>query len=85
MKNLTLAHGTQVLSTEAKQRLCENIAGNVCAAQRFLQERVIAQWGKVHPDCGKKISDLLDKHNVSEIIYILSLIKPLLLSLVYYL
>uniref|UniRef100_A0A8C6MLZ9 Catalase n=1 Tax=Nothobranchius furzeri TaxID=105023 RepID=A0A8C6MLZ9_NOTFU len=54
---------TQVLNDEERQRLCENLAGSLKAAQLFIQKRMVEHLKDVHPDYGNKVQALLDKHN----------------------
>ncbi|KAK3577469.1 hypothetical protein CHS0354_032321 [Potamilus streckersoni] len=56
----------KVLNPEARQRLCENIAGHAKDAQEFIQNRVINQWTQVDPECGQTIQKLLLKYKAEE-------------------
>eukprot|EP01130_Rhizamoeba_saxonica_P010789 TRINITY_DN444_c0_g1_i1.p1 TRINITY_DN444_c0_g1~~TRINITY_DN444_c0_g1_i1.p1 ORF type:complete len:484 (-),score=123.89 TRINITY_DN444_c0_g1_i1:37-1488(-) len=52
---------TNVLNTQERRRLVENIAGNLINADLFLQERAISNFSKVHPDFGNALSKTLTK------------------------
>ncbi|XP_069479479.1 catalase-like isoform X2 [Ambystoma mexicanum] len=52
-----------VLNTEERKRLCENIAGHLKDAQLFIQQRAVNNFSEVHPDYGSGIQALLDKYN----------------------
>ncbi|KAL3881095.1 hypothetical protein ACJMK2_027558 [Sinanodonta woodiana] len=56
----------KVLNPEARQRLCENIAGHAKDAQEFIQKRIINQWTQVDPECGQTIQKLLLKYKAEE-------------------
>lgn len=47
----------RVLSKEEKERLTDNIAGNLVNAQEFLQERVIANFAAADKNYGKMVKD----------------------------
>merc|ERR1711979_18109 len=50
----------EVLSKEERFRLCDNIASHLCAAQEFLQERAIKNFGSADAEFGQKIRELID-------------------------
>jgi catalase len=52
---------TKVLKPDERQRLAQNIAGHVKNAQDFIQERVIKNFSKAHPQFGKMIQDELTR------------------------
>nr|AKZ20727.1 catalase [Tegillarca granosa] len=51
----------KVLKPDERKRLCENIGGHAAAASEFLQKRVIENWSKVDPECGKGIKQEIEK------------------------
>lgn len=52
---------TKVLSAEERERLVANIAGHLKDAEKFIQERAVGNFTKVHPDFGSKLRVLLLK------------------------
>ncbi|XP_062918291.1 catalase [Mobula hypostoma] len=54
-----------VLNTEERRRLCENIADHLKDAQLFIQKRMVDLLTRVHADYGAQVSSLLDKHNAA--------------------
>jgi len=48
------------LNAEERFRLCDNIASHLCAAQDFIQERAIKNFGAADAEFGKKIRELID-------------------------
>lgn len=55
-----------VLKQDERNRLVRNIAGHIKAASVFIQERAIENFGKVHPDFGNKLKELLDINQSSK-------------------
>jgi len=55
----------KVLKEEERRRLVSNIAGHLKDAREFLQQRAVAQFGKVHPDFGRMLAEELKKHAAS--------------------
>lgn len=49
----------KVLTAEQRDRMAQNIAGHLCKAEPFLQERAVRNFDKVHPDLGAKIRAIL--------------------------
>lgn len=47
----------RVLKCDAKERLTDNIAGNLVNAQEFLQDRVIANFAAADKTYGKMVKD----------------------------
>uniref|UniRef100_T1PCG9 Catalase n=1 Tax=Musca domestica TaxID=7370 RepID=T1PCG9_MUSDO len=48
-----------VLDEPARQRLVNNIAGNLVNASQFIQERAVKNFTNVHPDFGRKLTEAL--------------------------
>jgi len=48
------------LNAEERFRLCDNIASHLCAAQDFIQERAIKNFGSADAEFGQKIRELID-------------------------
>lgn len=46
---------TKVLNEEEKQRLADNLAGNIKGAAPNIQRRAVANFTQVHPDLGDRI------------------------------
>jgi len=51
----------KVLKEDERNRIVDNIAGHICAAASFLQERAINNFSKVHPDFGSKLRAALKR------------------------
>ena len=49
----------QVLSAAERERLCDNIASHLAAAQDFLQERAISNFAAADPEYGARIKELI--------------------------
>ncbi|XP_059190562.1 catalase [Centropristis striata] len=54
---------SQVLNEGERQRLCENMAGALKAAQLFIQKRMVENLKAVHPDYANRVQTLLNKYN----------------------
>ncbi|XP_077373632.1 catalase [Festucalex cinctus] len=54
---------TKVLNEEQRQRLCQNLAGSLKAAQLFIQKRMVEHLRAVHPDYANKVQNFLNKYN----------------------
>ncbi|XP_023141577.1 catalase [Amphiprion ocellaris] len=54
---------TQVLNEDERQRLCQNLAGSLKAAQLFIQKRMVETLKAVHPDYANRVQTLLNKYN----------------------
>ncbi|XP_063702008.1 catalase-like [Culicoides brevitarsis] len=50
----------KVLDADAKKRLINNIAGHLCNASPFLQERAVKNFSNVSPDFGKQLTEALN-------------------------
>jgi hypothetical protein len=48
-----------VLNEQARDRLVANIAGHLCNAQEFIQQRAVRNFSQVHADFGKKLTKAL--------------------------
>ncbi|XP_037622726.1 catalase isoform X1 [Sebastes umbrosus] len=53
----------RVLNEEERQRLCQNLAGSLKAAQLFIQKRMVETLKAVHPDYGSRVQTHLNKYN----------------------
>lgn len=53
----------KVLSQPERERLTDNIAGNLCNAEVFIQKRAIAMFAAVDVAYGTMVSDKIDKLN----------------------
>nr|UWM72185.1 catalase [Brachionus rotundiformis] len=51
----------KVLNDQEKQRLIENISGHLVNAAEFIQERAVSNFGKCHPEYGRRLKQALDK------------------------
>jgi catalase len=49
------------MTADERTRLVENIAGNLSAAQPFIQERAIANFTRADGEYGKRIGELVAK------------------------
>lgn len=49
----------RMLSQDERKRLVSNIAGHLCGAAQFIQERAVNNFTKVHPDFGKQLNEAL--------------------------
>ena len=52
----------RVLDSEARGRLCDNIASHLCNAQLFIQNRAIENFRKVDEEFGENIKHLIEKY-----------------------
>nr|QOD42443.1 catalase 2 [Brachionus plicatilis] len=50
----------KVLNDQEKQRLIENVSGHLINAAEFIQERAVTNFGKCHPDYGRRLKEALD-------------------------
>jgi catalase len=48
-----------VLDVEARKRMVSNIAGHLCNASPFIQERAVKNFGQVNTDFGKALTEAL--------------------------
>jgi catalase len=55
----------KVLKPEERERLAQNIAGNLKNAKPFIQKRAIANFAKADPEYGRKIEEYIQKANQS--------------------
>ncbi|XP_071942198.1 catalase-like isoform X2 [Antedon mediterranea] len=53
---------SKVLSPSERTALVSNIAGHLKDASDFIQKRTVDNFSKVHPDFGKRLAELLEKH-----------------------
>lgn len=56
-----------VLNDAEKSRLVENIAGHLCNAQDFLQQRAVSNFSKADKDYGSRINALLQQHKQNQV------------------
>ena len=52
----------KVLSSEERERLTSNIAGNLAGAQEFIQKRAIANFAAVDANYGRMIQEKMDRN-----------------------
>jgi catalase len=52
----------KVLNDTTRKNLVDNIAGHLCNAQKFIQDRAVNNFTQVHADFGKMLRAGLDKH-----------------------
>jgi catalase len=53
----------KVLNDTTRKNLVDNIAGHLCNAQKFIQDRAIGNFTQVHADFGKMLRTEVDKKN----------------------
>lgn len=55
----------KVLNVDERARLADNLARHMCAAQEFLQQRAVANFGKADPALGDALKERLSKLKTS--------------------
>jgi len=54
------------LNDAEKARLVENIAGHLCGAQQFIQDRAVSNFAKADKDYGSRLNVLLQQHRMAK-------------------
>jgi len=55
----------QTLNSEERDRLVDNIAGHLCGAQKFIQERAIKNFASADPEYGRRIRENIQRRSQS--------------------
>ena len=50
-----------MLTADARDRLVANIAGHLCNAQEFIQQRAVRNFTQVHTDFGRALTKALEE------------------------